>query len=89
MAREEPQTSADDNGDYNALLRQMALVDRVIGLEAEVARLHADYSGVGGARQEVERLKGELRAVYSSRAWLLGRALLLPVRVVKRVMGRS
>ena len=61
-------------------LRQLALVDRVLGLEAEVARLSAVTPAASGARDEVARLEAELRAVYASRTWRIGRAVLRPLR---------
>jgi hypothetical protein len=69
-------------------LRTLALVDRVIGLEAEVARLSSTTTASTGARDEVARLEGELRAVYGSRTWRVGTAVLRPARALRRV-GRS
>ncbi len=46
--------------------RQLQLVDRILGLEAEVARLRAASSAPLGVRDEIERLKAELRAAESS-----------------------
>jgi hypothetical protein len=69
-------------------LRTLALVDRVIGLEAEVARLSSTTTAPTGARDEVARLEGELRAVYGSRTWRVGTAVLRPVRALRRG-GRS
>lgn len=66
--------------DIDAQLRQLALVDRVLGLEAEVARLRTVSPNANGARDEVERLQSELRAVYASRTWKLGSAM---IRVIK------
>jgi hypothetical protein len=55
--------------DLDRQLRQLALVDRVIGLEAEVAQLLI-------VRDEVERLRQELDEVYASRTWKIGSAVL-------------
>jgi uncharacterized small protein (DUF1192 family) len=66
-------TSADPALDV--ALRQMALVDRILGLEAEVARLKATTTGGNGARDEISRLEAELGAVYASRTWAAGKAL--------------
>lgn len=65
-------------------LRQLALVDRVLGLEAEVARLSVTSPVAGGARDEVERLAGELRAVYASRTWRVGSAMIRAARLGRR-----
>lgn len=69
-------------------LRQLALVDRVLGLEAEVARLSSTTAAPTGARDEVEGLRAELRAVYSSRTWRIGTAVLKPARAL-RSAGRK
>ncbi|NYI42460.1 hypothetical protein [Demequina lutea] len=89
MCSDEPLTPFGDDGEYQVLLRQMALVDRVIGLEAEVARLEAAARESGGARAEIERLETALAAVYASRTWWVGRAFLGPVRVARLLKGRS
>lgn len=58
-------------------LRELALVDRIIGLEAEVARLSIDST-----------LK-DLRILHKSRAWRFGHAILSPLSKVKqRVFNR-
>lgn len=66
-------------------LRQLALVDRVLGLEAEVARLSSAAPSADNPRLEIERLSTELAAVYASRTWRLGTAALRPVRAAARV----
>jgi hypothetical protein len=63
-------------------LRQLALVDRVIGLEAEVARLSISGPAAGGQRAEIERLQNDLAAVYASRTWRVGSLVLRPLRAV-------
>jgi hypothetical protein len=69
-------------------LRQLALVDRVLGLEAEVARLSISGPAAGGQRAEIERLQGELSALYASRTWRIGSVALSPLRAV-RGLGRK
>jgi hypothetical protein len=64
-------------------LRQLALVDRVLGLEAEVARLSISGPAAGGQRAEIERLEAELRAVYASRTWRVGSLALWPLRALR------
>jgi hypothetical protein len=81
----------DDADDFTSELRQLALVDRIIGLEAEVARLSSrpvEPAPVVVDGAEIERLHDELRAIYGSRAWRVGNLVLRPVRVVRR-LGRS
>ena len=53
-------------------VRQMALVDRILGLEAEVARLNATVPVASGAWDEIARLQSQLEAVYASRTWAIG-----------------
>jgi uncharacterized small protein (DUF1192 family) len=61
-------------------LRQMALVDRILGLEAEVARLRANLPPGLSARDEIERLQAELRTIYGPRTGALGATV---VRVLR------
>lgn len=65
-------------------LRQLALVDRVLGLEAEVARLSASSPYAQSVRLDVERVQGELRAAHDSATWMIGSAVLAPVRMLRR-----
>jgi hypothetical protein len=81
MASAEP---APTEGDVAVQLRQLALVDRVLGLEAEVARLSSSGASSEGAREQIERLQAELRAVYGSRTWRIGSAVLKPLRLLRR-----
>jgi hypothetical protein len=53
-------------------LRELALVDRIIGLEAEVARLSIE-SGIK-----------DIRILKKSRPWRVGRAVLSPIYFIKR-----
>jgi DNA repair ATPase RecN len=57
--------------------------DYVRGLSAEVgelqARLHAAHRQLHQARQETKRL-------HNSRTWKIGRMVLLPVRVLRRIV---
>jgi len=82
------ESSEYDTSDLTHDLRQLALVDRIIGLEAEVARLSSRPVEPIPETAEIERLNNELHAVYGSRAWRVGNAVLRPVRVVRR-LGRS
>lgn len=58
-------------------LRELALVDKIIGLEAEVARL------------SVEAGIKDIRILRNSRPWRLGHALLTPFAWVLRLSGRK
>ena len=65
--------------------RQLALVDRVIGLEARVAEL-----GAVTTLTPTEQLRAEqqLSRLRDSPAWRIGRAATLPARAARRVAGR-
>jgi hypothetical protein len=58
-------------------MRELALVDRVIGLEAEVARLSIE----GGIK--------DLRILHRSRPWLVGRFVLMPIVILRRLVKRG
>lgn len=57
-------------------LRELALVDRIIGLEAEVARL------------SIEAGVKDIRILHRSRPWRVGRIVLAPVVIVRRIFSR-
>lgn len=57
-------------------LRELALVDKIIGLEAEVARLSIE-SGVK-----------DIRILQKSRPWRVGRIVLMPVVFVRKIFGK-
>lgn len=57
-------------------MRELALVDRVIGLEAEVARLSIE----GGIK--------DIRILHRSRPWRVGRFVLMPVVIVRHLLKR-
>lgn len=57
-------------------LRELALIDRIIGLEAEVARL------------SIEAGVKDIRILHKSRPWQVGRVVLAPVVLVKKIFRR-
>lgn len=57
-------------------LRELALVDRIIGLEAEVARL------------SIEAGVKDIRILHKSRPWRVGRIVLAPVVLVRKIFKR-
>ena len=90
-AGEEPRVVSESTSEPTAIeiatdLRQLALVDRILGLEAEVARLSIAGPAAAGPRAELERLQGELNAVYGSRTWRFGSAVLRPARLIRRLI---
>ena len=63
-------------------LRELALVDRILGLEAEVARLSILVALPAGPRSGYDRMFSE---VWRSRTWRVGRAVLAPVRALRSI----
>jgi hypothetical protein len=61
---------------FEAATRELALVDRIIGLEAEVARLSIE----GGIK--------DIRILHKSRAWRAGRVVLMPVVLLRHLVKR-
>jgi hypothetical protein len=57
-------------------LRELALVDKIIGLEAEVARL------------SIEAGIKDIRILHKSRAWQVGRFVLSPIVIFRKVFKR-
>jgi hypothetical protein len=72
MASETNRQSTDIERD----LRELALIDRIIGLEAEVARLSID-AGVK-----------DIRILQKSRPWRVGRIVLMPVVLVRKIFSK-
>ena len=72
MASETNRQSADIERD----LRELALIDRIIGLEAEVARLSID-AGVK-----------DIRILQKSRPWRVGRIVLMPLVLVRKIFSK-
>ena len=68
-------------------LRHLALVDRVLGLEAEVARLSAATPHTS-AREEIEKMHVRLRAAYDSSTWRVGTAVLRPLVALRALRRR-
>ena len=66
-------------------LRQLELVDRIMGLEAENARLAALLITPAGPQFGYQRMLTDLMA---SRTWRVGRVALAPVRAVRSVRER-
>jgi hypothetical protein len=57
-------------------LRELALIDRIIGLEAEVARL------------SIEAGVKDIRILQKSRPWRVGRIVLMPVVLVRKIFRK-
>lgn len=65
-----------DKYEVERTLRELALVDRVIGLEAEVARLNIQ-AGIN-----------DVRVLQSSKQWRVGRIVLAPFSAFTRLFRR-
>ena len=57
-------------------LRELALIDRIIGLESEIVQL------------KIQAGYNDLRTLHQSRAWRVGRFVLSPLILLKRVFKR-
>lgn len=68
----------DELTEYERDLRQLALVDRIIGLEAEVAHLKSITSA--------ELIREQVEAIRSSATWRVGRVVIAPLTIVKRIL---
>lgn len=68
--------NTDEEEETNRTLRELALIDRVLGLEAEVARLNIQ-AGVN-----------DVRVLQSSKQWRIGRIVLAPASFIRRLMGK-
>lgn len=79
MTMTEPTT--DDTEKIDLQMRQLALVDRVIGLEAQIAALKVGMNS--------EALTKQLDEFRSSATWRVGRIVLSPYFAFKRAIGRN
>lgn len=80
-AKESPRTSQSD-----AYERQLALINRILGLEAQVAELSIAFdlapSQTLRAEQQIDRMR-------SSLGWRVGRVISAPVLLAKRRLRRA
>lgn len=75
-SEESPRSHASD--DYE---RELGLVDRVLGLEAQVAELSVDFDLTPSEKLRVEQ---QLDRMRRSLAWRVGRIVTAPVTIVLR-----
>jgi hypothetical protein len=64
---------------------RLALIDRVIGLEQQVKELRKESLA---SPSEATAIEANYAAIQSSLTWRVGRAVLLPVRVLRGVKRR-
>ena len=81
----EPGDVDDKDPGFESYQRQLALVDEVLGLRAALAQEAVRNSP---SRQRLEEVEHEIRALRASSSWRVGRLVLLPVRLVRRLRGR-
>jgi len=79
------QESADSKAsdDYE---RQLGLVDRVLGLEAQVAELSIDFDLTPSEKLRVEQQLDQMRR---SLGWRVGRVIAAPVTLARRRYQRG
>ncbi len=82
MNQNSPQQAQPSAEDVQRDLRQLQMVDRIMGLEAENARLAALFIKPAGPRFGYNRM---LDDVWSSRTWRAGRLVLAPVRAARAI----
>lgn len=73
-------------------LRELALIDRVFGLEAQLAEVSV-FMNPGRERfdtleRETEGLRQQLAALRGTATWRAGRLVLAPLRLIRRSRGR-
>jgi hypothetical protein len=70
-----------NSNEESAALRQLALVDRIIGLEAEIVHMRsAIYTDA--VRTQVDSIK-------ASPTWKVGRVVLSPLTLMKKLVKRG
>jgi hypothetical protein len=67
----------NERDDESTALRQLALVDRIIGLEAEVAHLRS--------LSITKEVRAQVRQIKASATWKIGRAVTSPLLLVRRI----
>ena len=83
-----PENDKDHSTDdaFQIYQRELALVDEILGLRAALAQEAVRNSP---PRYELDRLRAENLALRQSTTWRIGRLVLLPVRLIRRLKHRS
>ncbi len=85
-------TGADDTDPRLRQLRELALVDRILGLEAQLAEVSTfmtpDRETVDRLEHEVRVLRAQLDGLHQTWEWRVGRVILAPARALKRALER-
>jgi hypothetical protein len=69
-------------------LRELALVDRIFGLEAQLAEvsvfMNPDRDRFDAQERELAGLRQQVEGLRETRTWRVGRAVLAPLNALKR-----
>lgn len=77
---------SEKDPEFEAYQRELARTDEIIGLRAALAQEAVRNSP---SRQRLEQVEAEILALKRSATWRIGRLVMTPVRVLKRVLGRN
>ncbi len=80
------QLDAATQAEFERYQRELALVDQILGLRAALAQESVRNSP---PRQRVEQLEAEILALRRSVTWRVGKLVMSPMRVARRVLGGS
>ena len=79
--------------DVELQLRQLELVDRIFGLEAQLAEASAfakpERDEIDAVLRENEGLRQQLAGLRATSTWKAGRAVLAPARLLRRLIRRA
>jgi hypothetical protein len=78
--------ASDNESDFELYQRQLALVDENIGLRASLAQESVRNSP---SRLRLEQLEHEISQLRGSTTWRVGRLVMTPARVIRRLLRRS
>ena len=78
--------ASEQETDFESYQRQLALIDENIGLRASLAQEAVRNSP---SRLRLEQLEQEIRELRGSMTWRVGRLVMTPARVIRRLRRRS
>ena len=77
---------SDADPKFEVYQRQLALVDQIIGLQAALAE---ESARTNPDRRRLEQLEAESRAFHSSATWKVGRLMMAPWRLSRKLLPKS
>ncbi len=80
-SQESPRTQASD--DYE---RRLGLVDRILGLEAQVAEMSVDFDLTPSEKMRAEQRLDEMRRSFG---WRVGRVITAPIALGRHLAKRA